>query len=105
MATIHMQNDVVARSRQPRRIALATARNLRPPSWLARRRDRGGEPISPAPDWCSCRALIVEEAGGKVTDTVGRPLDFSLGAKLDDSVTGIIATNGPVHAELLEALA
>ena len=26
----------------------------------------------------------MEEAGGKVTDTVGRPLDFSLGAKLDD---------------------
>ena len=50
-------------------------------------------------------SLIVEEAGGRVTDTDGRPLDFSLGETLDPSVTGIVASNGAVHDALLLALA
>ena len=49
-------------------------------------------------------ALIVNEAGGRVTDTLGRELDFSRGAKLDASVTGIVASNGVVHEQLLEVL-
>tara|TARA_B110001452_G_scaffold141134_1_gene117340 strand:- start:1387 stop:2472 length:1086 start_codon:yes stop_codon:yes gene_type:complete len=49
-------------------------------------------------------ALIVEEAGGRVSDLNGDALDFSEGAKLDARVTGIIATNGKVHDMMLEAL-
>ena len=49
-------------------------------------------------------ALIVEEAGGRVTDTLGRPLDFSRGAKLAADVTGIVASNGESHADILRAL-
>jgi len=50
-------------------------------------------------------ALVVEEAGGRVSDLEGRRLDFSGGAKLSPSVQGIVATNGAVHDELLDALA
>ena len=49
-------------------------------------------------------SLIVEEAGGRVSDLNGDPLDFSAGAKLDARVEGIVATNGRVHDQLLEAL-
>lgn len=47
--------------------------------------------------------LIVEEAGGKVTDISGSPLDFSRGRFLDQN-RGVIATNGHLHAPVLEAL-
>jgi len=49
-------------------------------------------------------ALLIEEAGGRVSDTLGRPLDFSLGAQLSRDVTGIVASNGECHEDLLEAL-
>jgi len=49
-------------------------------------------------------ALVVEEAGGRVTDVAGRRLDFGSGATLDPSVTGIVASNGACHDALLEAL-
>ena len=49
-------------------------------------------------------ALVVEEAGGRVSDIAGRPLDFALGSQLCKSVTGIVATNGAAHEALLEAL-
>ena len=49
-------------------------------------------------------ALLVAEAGGRVTDTRGRPLDFSRGETLDADVAGIVASNGHVHDALLEAL-
>mmetsp|Transcript_51874 Transcript_51874/g.103231 ORF Transcript_51874/g.103231 Transcript_51874/m.103231 type:complete len:90 (+) Transcript_51874:183-452(+) len=49
--------------------------------------------------------IIIEEAGGKVSDLRGRPLDFSRGAKLSESVRGIVASNGVVHEALLQALA
>ncbi|MBN1310035.1 MAG: 3'(2'),5'-bisphosphate nucleotidase [Anaerolineae bacterium] len=48
-------------------------------------------------------ALIVEEAGGQVTDLDGRPLDFSHGARLAAN-RGILATNGLVHDALLESV-
>ncbi len=48
--------------------------------------------------------LIVEEAGGRVTDMAGRPLDFRRGAKLDRNA-GIVATNGLLHDATLEAFA
>jgi len=48
--------------------------------------------------------LIVEEAGGQVTDVLGRPLEFWHGRELSAN-RGVIATNGLLHAQVLEALA
>ena len=47
--------------------------------------------------------IIVEEAGGRVTDLFGKPLDFSRGRTLDNN-QGIVATNGLVHERMLEAV-
>lgn len=47
--------------------------------------------------------LIVEEAGGIVTDITGRPLDFGAGRTLKHN-RGVIATNGPWHAQVVEAV-
>jgi 3'(2'), 5'-bisphosphate nucleotidase len=41
-------------------------------------------------------ALVITEAGGRVTDLDGRPLDFSQGALLGVA-NGILATNGALH--------
>ena len=46
--------------------------------------------------------LIVKEAGGEVTDLQGAPLDFSRGFELREN-RGVIATNGTLHAAVLEA--
>ena len=48
-------------------------------------------------------SLIVEEAGGCVTDQLGRPLDFSRGKRLERN-RGVVATNGRLHEELLGLL-
>jgi 3'(2'), 5'-bisphosphate nucleotidase len=48
-------------------------------------------------------SLIVEEAGGRVTDIRGKALDFSTGRKLTRN-RGIIATSGKFHDEVLEAV-
>ncbi len=47
--------------------------------------------------------IIVEEAGGKVTDLEGNPLDFSVGAKLRNN-HGVLATNGTIHSQVLAAI-
>lgn len=47
--------------------------------------------------------LVVEEAGGRVTDVDGQPLDFSRGKGLEAN-RGVIATNGHLHDDVLEAL-
>lgn len=47
--------------------------------------------------------LLVEEAGGRVTDLYGRPLDFTKGDRLEDN-RGIVATNGLIHDQVIEAL-
>jgi len=47
--------------------------------------------------------LVVEEAGGKVTDIHGKPLDYSLGAGLANN-EGIVATNGQFHDAVIEAI-
>jgi fructose-1,6-bisphosphatase/inositol monophosphatase family enzyme len=47
--------------------------------------------------------LVTEEAGGRVTDVLGRPLDFSRGRELSDN-RGIVATNGLIHERVLEAV-
>jgi 3'(2'), 5'-bisphosphate nucleotidase len=48
-------------------------------------------------------SIIVEEAGGRVTDIEGRRLDFSAGRTLDRN-RGILASNGLLHARALAAL-
>ncbi len=48
-------------------------------------------------------SIIVEEAGGTVTDLDGKVLDFSRGRTLKDN-RGICATNGLLHDDALEAL-
>lgn len=47
--------------------------------------------------------IMVEEAGGKVTDLEGKPLDFSVGAKLSNN-HGVLATNGSIHSQVLAAI-
>jgi HAL2 family 3'(2'),5'-bisphosphate nucleotidase len=48
-------------------------------------------------------SIIVEEAGGKVTDIYGKPLDFSSGRRLLNN-RGILATNGRLHDLVLETV-
>ena len=47
--------------------------------------------------------IIVREAGGTVTDSAGKPLDFSAGKKLLEN-KGILATNGAIHEAVLQAV-
>jgi 3'(2'), 5'-bisphosphate nucleotidase len=48
-------------------------------------------------------SIIAEEAGGKVTDTLGQPLDFSSGVRMERN-HGIVVTNGILHDVILKAL-
>lgn len=48
-------------------------------------------------------ALMIEEAGGRVTDLEGRELDFGAGLTLARN-PGLVATNGLLHETVLEAL-
>jgi len=48
-------------------------------------------------------ALIVEEAGGRVTDLRGVPLDFTRGRELTANF-GVLASNGLLHQAALEAV-
>jgi 3'(2'), 5'-bisphosphate nucleotidase len=48
-------------------------------------------------------AMIVEEAGGVVTDIHGKPLDFSAGKRLSRN-HGVIASNGKFHGRIVEAV-
>ena len=47
--------------------------------------------------------IITEEAGGKVTDAFGKPLDFTSGIKLEKNY-GIVVSNGMLHEAVLKAL-
>jgi 3'(2'), 5'-bisphosphate nucleotidase len=47
--------------------------------------------------------LVIEEAGGRVTDISGQPLNFRFGRRLEEN-TGILATNGYLHNQVLDAL-
>lgn len=49
-------------------------------------------------------SLVVEEAGGRITDLSGRELDFSAGRVLAHN-RGVIASNGSLHPAALRALA
>ena len=48
--------------------------------------------------------IVVEEAGGRVTDARGFPLDYGHGRMLENN-SGVIATNGPIHDAVLSAVA
>lgn len=48
-------------------------------------------------------ALVVTEAGGRVTDIDGKDLDFSLGYRLENN-RGVIVTNGKLHEAVLDAI-
>lgn len=47
---------------------------------------------------------VVTGAGGRVTDLDGADLDFATGARLDRN-RGVVATNGPLHDEIVTAIA
>ncbi|WP_017296953.1 3'(2'),5'-bisphosphate nucleotidase [Nodosilinea nodulosa] len=47
--------------------------------------------------------LVVEEAGGKVTDMHGKPLDFASAARFPNN-QGVVASNGSIHNAVLAAL-
>lgn len=47
--------------------------------------------------------LIVLEAGGRVTDVTGKPLDWTHGAELAAN-RGVVVTHGPWHAEIVATL-
>lgn len=49
-------------------------------------------------------SLIVEEAGGRVTDMHGQPLDFAGGRKMLHN-RGVIVSNGLLHAAVIKTLA
>ncbi len=47
--------------------------------------------------------IVVEEAGGTVTDANGAPLNFLTGKRMHEN-RGIVATNGKLHPHVLKAL-
>jgi 3'(2'), 5'-bisphosphate nucleotidase len=47
--------------------------------------------------------IVVEEAGGKVTDADGRALDYTQGRRMTTN-RGIVATNGIVHSRVLASI-
>lgn len=48
-------------------------------------------------------SLVIEEAGGRVTDLSGKPFDFSTGRELIHN-RGVLASNGVLHAAALGVL-
>jgi 3'(2'), 5'-bisphosphate nucleotidase len=48
-------------------------------------------------------AIVVEEAGGKVTDMHGKPLDFYSAAKMMQN-RGVVVSNGTIHSDVMTAL-
>ena len=47
--------------------------------------------------------MLIEEAGGVVTDSRGQPLNFGLGRTLGENY-GVVAAGKDVHAQVLEAV-
>jgi 3'(2'), 5'-bisphosphate nucleotidase len=48
-------------------------------------------------------SLLIEEAGGRVTDLLGQTLDFSAGRRLSHN-RGLVVSNGLLHDALLTAV-
>ena len=67
-------------------------------------------PNPASPDYRECiwdhaaGLIVVEEAGGTVTDANGAPLNFLTGKRMLENL-GIVATNGKLHQHVLKALA
>jgi 3'(2'), 5'-bisphosphate nucleotidase len=49
-------------------------------------------------------ALLVEEAGGRVTDMADRPLDLASSHRMTDN-QGVVVSNGALHPAVIAALA
>lgn len=47
--------------------------------------------------------MVINEAGGQVSDVTGKPLDFSIGRTLREN-KGVVATNGNLHEQVIEAV-
>lgn len=47
--------------------------------------------------------IVVEEAGGKVTDANGKPLNFLSGRRMTEN-RGVVATNGTLHSKVLSII-
>ncbi len=66
-------------------------------------------PNPATPDYRECiwdhaaGMIVVEEAGGKVTDAEGRSLDLLQGRRMTAN-RGIVATNGRLHRQVLETI-
>ena len=66
-------------------------------------------PNPTSPDYRECiwdhgaGLIVVEEAGGTVTDANGAPLNFLTGRRMVDN-RGIVATNGQMHQRVLDAI-
>jgi len=69
-------------------------------AYIAQGASEGFYLISTFPKWWDVAAgiLMVEEAGGKVTDMYGKPI------KNRDLSKGIVASNGKIHEELLKII-
>lgn len=52
---------------------------------------------------CAPAAVVIQEAGGRVTDGRGRDLDFGRGRQMDND-DGIVASNGLVHDAVIRAV-
>ena len=48
-------------------------------------------------------AVLVEEAGGVITDGRGLPLDFGLGRTLGENF-GVVAAGSDIHAKVIAAV-
>jgi 3'(2'), 5'-bisphosphate nucleotidase len=48
-------------------------------------------------------SILIEKAGGRVTDLAGHPLDFSTGRHLSRN-EGLVATNGILHDAVVKAI-
>lgn len=49
-------------------------------------------------------AIVVEEAGGRVSDMYGQPLNFADGSKMMNN-RGVVVSNGTIHDRVIAALA
>ncbi|HVN84061.1 MAG TPA: 3'(2'),5'-bisphosphate nucleotidase CysQ [Candidatus Binatia bacterium] len=59
--------------------------------------------LTPKNEWDICAGtLLITEGGGRVTDRAGQPLRFN---QPDTRRTGLIATNGRLHAPIMELIA
>lgn len=56
-----------------------------------------------APQDHASGAVLVEEAGGIITDSRGEPLNFGLGRTLGENF-GVVAAGKTVHASVLDAV-